>query len=485
MSSPLFAALAQLVATFRAPTVEDDRVAALGGLAALAGVDALDLRIPRRPGSWHPPPDPTSADPRPSATAALEQVLQQHRVERLVIRRGASARELAQFAGLLARTDRDAEGGLAAASLVGGLDALGIWSIHVDTGPVDASGDDVLAPELRAAVDAVVDAVEPASITAAYAAVAAGVAAVGARLAPHAAAAHIVQTLTALVRLDRAPATVHATVHATGFASLLDAQLEPVLDAVVAGAGPDAWDVVRRAPDRAVPLLLQRLSTAESMEQRRRCFHAILETGAGVDAFFEALGDARWYVVRNVALLLGELRDPAAVRPLARALQRSSDTRVRDAAAQALDRIDTAAAVHALLGALRDASPTVRRIAARALPRTAGHRVPLSVAFVTDRLRGETDAEVAEALVSVLPELAWVDASAALVMLACEPDGAPIARTIATAAWRALRALSPDTLLPTLRGLARGADARVGGAAARVARALVAERAATGAPTGG
>jgi HEAT repeat protein len=150
--------------------------------------------------------------------------------------------------------------------------------------------------------------------------------------------------------------------------------------------------------------------------------------------------------------------------------------RVREAAAQALDRIDTPAAVHALVGALRDSSPAVRRIAAGALPRAAGHLVPVAVAFMTDRLRIESDAEVAHALVDALQTMATPEAFGALAVLAVRPGAGPQSAQVAAAAWRALRAAQPRRLMVALRGAAAGGDPQLAGAAVQVARAVAAPR---------
>src|SRR5439155_193244 len=72
-----------------------------------------------------------------------------------------------------------------------------------------------------------------------------------------------------------------------------------------------------------------------------------------------ALEHREWFVVRNVAELIGELGIEAAVPGLARQVEHE-DERVRKAVALALAKIGTRAAVEPLRRALHDPSPDVR-----------------------------------------------------------------------------------------------------------------------------
>jgi HEAT repeat protein len=80
----------------------------------------------------------------------------------------------------------------------------------------------------------------------------------------------------------------------------------------------------------------------------------------------QRLGHSDWFVVRNVADLLGELRVAAAVGPLARAL-RHGDARVRRSAALALARIGTPETLDHLAGILRDEDAELRVAVAGAI----------------------------------------------------------------------------------------------------------------------
>jgi HEAT repeat protein len=227
----------------------------------------------------------------------------------------------------------------------------------------------------------------------------------------------------------------------------------------VDGALFDAAPVLRLAAERAVPMLLHRLGEASTLEERRRCFGALLDAAGGVGPLLVGLHDERWFVVRNVALLLGELRDPDAVRPLARCLAAADDARVRAAAAEALERIGTPGATHALLPALRDAAPAVRLAAARAARRAPAQQVPVHVGVLAARLRVEADAAVASELLAALAALAAAgdgEAAAAVVRAAARRADAPDGERLARVAFARLLEQPPGRLGAALRPLAVG-----------------------------
>ncbi len=79
-----------------------------------------------------------------------------------------------------------------------------------------------------------------------------------------------------------------------------------------------------------------------------------------------AIYDTRWYVVRNTAIVLGEIGTGRCIQPLKKASEHE-DERVRWEAASALCKIDTDASRDALAGRLSDGSERVRLLAIRHL----------------------------------------------------------------------------------------------------------------------
>lgn len=110
---------------------------------------------------------------------------------------------------------------------------------------------------------------------------------------------------------------------------------------------------------RAVSPLLERLKKEEDRSARRRLITALIRQGKdAVPLLLKALEDPRWYVVRNVALILGELRAEEAVDLLAGPLKHE-DHRVRREVVRALSRIGGQKVSAPLLEALHDQDPVV------------------------------------------------------------------------------------------------------------------------------
>lgn len=130
--------------------------------------------------------------------------------------------------------------------------------------------------------------------------------------------------------------------------------------------GDPARLLLRRGGAQATEVLLERLIEAESIGERRHYFDLLRGGAEGLSQVIQRLGHSDWFVVRNVADLLGELRVAEAVGPLARAL-RHGDARVRRSAALALARIGTPETLDHLAGILRDEDAELRVAVAGAI----------------------------------------------------------------------------------------------------------------------
>lgn len=83
----------------------------------------------------------------------------------------------------------------------------------------------------------------------------------------------------------------------------------------------DIRAIVSRIGSPCVPVLLDRLALEQSMSLRRYFMECLVSLGtAARDGAVAALGDNRWYFVRNLVAVLRVLGDPAALRPLRRLL---------------------------------------------------------------------------------------------------------------------------------------------------------------------
>lgn len=111
-------------------------------------------------------------------------------------------------------------------------------------------------------------------------------------------------------------------------------------------------DLFREIGEPAVALLVERLTLAESRNARKLIIDALVAIGAeSVALLTEHLVDRRWYVVRNAAVILGEIGDPASAEPLRDCLVHT-DVRVRREALRSLVKIGGEQAEDAIIGLL-------------------------------------------------------------------------------------------------------------------------------------
>lgn len=113
--------------------------------------------------------------------------------------------------------------------------------------------------------------------------------------------------------------------------------------------------------EKAARHLMDRLAAEDDTGARRTLADALARQGsAAVPILTEHLDDERWYVVRNAAAILGEIRDQKTAVHLPPLLQHP-DMRVRREAIRALTRIGGASAVDILLQAVKGDDQDLRR----------------------------------------------------------------------------------------------------------------------------
>ena len=231
----------------------------------------------------------------------------------------------------------------------------------------------------------------------------------------------------------------------------------------------DAVAALRRGGAGAVEVLMDLLVAAPTMDERRSAFDALRHMTEGTEQLVHALEHREWFVVRNVAELIGELGIEKAVPALARRLEHD-DERVRKAVALALAKIGTRAAVEPLRRALHDPSPEVRMQVALGIggQKSAALAMPLVVA-----MDEEKDEAVLRELILALGRIASPDAVQALIKCS-QPAGRIFGRKAASlrlAAVEGLRLAATPAARGTLDGLADDGDKQVRAAA----RAAVSE----------
>jgi hypothetical protein len=194
--------------------------------------------------------------------------------------------------------------------------------------------------------------------------------------------------------------------------------------------------VLSACGETGADVLIDNLIGSEVPGDRRVFLEALRQCPAAVSSLLHLLSDDRWYVVRNAASLLGELRPLDADRKLVE-LMSHRETRVRQAAAIALGRLGTSRSVLALLQGLNDSSADVR---AQSVWAIASARNPRAVPWLIEALDNEQDHDVQAALVSALGAVPTEDGVARLV-LAAEAGGMLIRKPSALR-LRAIEALA-------------------------------------------
>ena len=190
---------------------------------------------------------------------------------------------------------------------------------------------------------------------------------------------------------------------------------------ILEGAGEDGADAV-----------IEQIAHATTEEDRRALLDVLGALTDAVTALRRMLGDARWFVVRNAAELLGELGATSAQADLI-ALVRHEDDRVRRATTNALLRLGTPA-------------PTLLRV-----------------------VEDENDADVQLAVIAAFGRVATADAVQELVRIA-ERDGRFFRKKATAARVAAVQALGEartPAALVALRDLAKDKDREVRDTATR------------------
>jgi HEAT repeat protein len=121
----------------------------------------------------------------------------------------------------------------------------------------------------------------------------------------------------------------------------------------------DVGEIMCRAGRNATRLLLDLLVAAKTYAERRALIEVLRGIDSGMDIVVSMLNHHEWYVVRNVADLVGDLQIEEGIDALGKAC-RHSDKRVRQSVAIALAKIGTPATVKYLSVVIRDRDPTVR-----------------------------------------------------------------------------------------------------------------------------
>src|SRR5882762_7974147 len=231
-----------------------------------------------------------------------------------------------------------------------------------------------------------------------------------------------------------------------------------------------AVGALQRGGAAGVEVLMDVLAAAPTVGERRAVFDALKHMTEGTDQLVHMLDHSEWFVVRNVAELIGELGLEDAVPALGKRLDHA-DERVRKAVGLALAKIGTRGAAEPLGRALRDRSQEVRMQVAVGIGgrKSSALAMPLVVA-----MEEEKDDAVVRELLLALGRIGSPDAVQALIKWA-QPTGRFFGRKpseLRVAAVEALRLAATPAALGTLEGLSDDGDRAVREAASRAVTEL-------------
>jgi hypothetical protein len=183
-------------------------------------------------------------------------------------------------------------------------------------------------------------------------------------------------TPTMAAAVDRAVASTYDEPRRHSLARHLDSSRREVM------ATLDAF--VSVLPDDAIAPLCDVLGNLGTPVARRRMVEALAAKAQGnIEPFLGFLRDPRSDLVRNVAGILGQSRNEAALEPLRRLLHHP-DFYVRRDGLAALSKLGTGRALGVLADALLDVDPRIRMTAARSLGMAGRSSIPALLTSIED-----------------------------------------------------------------------------------------------------
>ncbi len=371
----------------------------------------------------------------------LVEAMQLHDIQRITILEGAVPKELLQLAVLLSRARANME---QPSTVFEEARELALWSVRL----IPVARADTVSPYADQARE--YNEKSPEEIGT----IAEGLAT---KIAAAATAENAQEVLGALALLHDSEHTAPDMMRQTQWTAAFDKAATPQALALAAGLLPDQTVdggslrlVLKRAGDEGAAALIALLPTADDLTKRRMYFDAIVELGKGVSILVEALGAWQWYIVRNAALLLGEMKALDAEGALGRLLSHH-DERVRVAVTTALSQFDTPSSRLLVQSAIHDVSAEVRRRAVRLFATIGSGAV--SASDLLNAISVEKDSEVQVEILYALGRVASVDAVQKLIRLCSQGGAADKPASYRIAAIEALTAARRSAALPFLRAM--------------------------------
>jgi HEAT repeat protein len=185
----------------------------------------------------------------------------------------------------------------------------------------------------------------------------------------------------------------------------------------------EATRIMQRARTDGAEVLLGLLATSETIRERKAYMLALKGMPEGVAQVIHMLHHHQWFVVRNVAELMGEARIEESVGELGRLLSHH-EARVRKAAAVALAKIGTAATVEPLRRALKEGNAELKALVAGSIVGREARALAMPLVALAE---GEENHDVLKEYYRALGRIGTPDAVQALIK-AGEPGGRLLGR---------------------------------------------------------
>jgi HEAT repeat protein len=180
----------------------------------------------------------------------------------------------------------------------------------------------------------------------------------------------------------------------------------------------DVGEIMCRAGRNATRLLLDLLVGAKTYAERRALIEVLRGVDSGLDIVVSMLNHHEWYVVRNAADLVGDLKIDEGVEALGKSC-RHSDKRVRQSVGTALAKIGKPATVKYLSIVIRDRDPQVR---AEVLKNIGGRGLAALAMLLVNAAETEQNETVLGELYRAMGRIGTPDSVRALIK-ATEPRG--------------------------------------------------------------
>jgi HEAT repeat protein len=221
----------------------------------------------------------------------------------------------------------------------------------------------------------------------------------------------------------------------------------------------EAAEILKRAGGRAASFLIDRLAEEEDRGHRARLVNLLKEMNRSSSLPFTArLKDPRWYLVRNVVHILGEIGDASAM-PALRETARHEDPRVRKELVRTFMRLGTPECEDHIVESVLDLDRSVQVAAVNSLSVLRGKR---SAGIILDIIRrappyAGVDPEVREEAIHASGRMGLGEAVDLLVEIVTRKGFIGYAEPSDTrvAAVQALAAIGGDAALEILRELAK------------------------------